>query len=50
MTTVLQTAEFSKWLKRLKDTEARARILVIIQRLGTDGKLRRHQAGRRQRL
>lgn len=33
MITVLQTNEFAKWLKRLKDVEARARILVRIRRL-----------------
>lgn len=33
MIEVLQTDEFAKWLKQLKDTAARARILVRIQRL-----------------
>ena len=33
MIEVLQTDEFAKWLKRLKDAVARARILVRIQRL-----------------
>lgn len=33
MITVLQTTEFAKWLKRLKDAEARAHILVRIRRL-----------------
>ena len=33
MITVLQTTEFAKWIKRLKDAEARARILVRIRRL-----------------
>lgn len=33
MIEVLQTDEFAKWLKRLKDAAARARILVRIQRL-----------------
>ena len=33
MTEILQTHEFSKWLKRLKDAAGRARILVRIQRL-----------------
>lgn len=33
MITILQTTEFAKWLKRLKDAEARARILVRIRRL-----------------
>ena len=37
MITVLQTTEFAKWLKRLKDTAARARILVRIQRLALTG-------------
>lgn len=33
MIEVLQTDEFAKWLKRLKDAAARARILARIQRL-----------------
>lgn len=33
MITVRQTNEFAKWLKRLKDAEARARMLVRIRRL-----------------
>lgn len=33
MIEVIQTDEFAKWLKRLKDAVARARILVRIQRL-----------------
>ncbi len=33
MIEVLQTDEFAKWLKRLKNADARARILVRIQRL-----------------
>lgn len=33
MIEVLQTDEFVKWLRRLKDVAARARILVRIQRL-----------------
>lgn len=33
MIEVVQTDEFAKWLKRLKDAAARARILVRIQRL-----------------
>lgn len=33
MVEILQTEEFAKWLKRLKDAAARARILVRIQRL-----------------
>lgn len=33
MIEVVQTDEFSKWLKRLKDADARARILVRVQRL-----------------
>ena len=33
MIEILQTDEFAKWLKRLKDAAARARILVRIRRL-----------------
>lgn len=33
MIEVVQTDEFARWLKRLKDAAARARILVRIQRL-----------------
>lgn len=33
MIEVVQTDEFAKWLKRLKDAAVRARILVRIQRL-----------------
>ena len=33
MIEILQTDEFTKWLKRLKDATARARILVRIRRL-----------------
>lgn len=33
MVEILQTDEFAKWLKRLKDAAVRARILVKIQRL-----------------
>lgn len=33
MIEVFQTDEFARWLKRLKDAAARARILVRIQRL-----------------
>lgn len=33
MIEVIQTDEFAKWLKRLKDAAARARILVRVQRL-----------------
>ena len=33
MIEIVQTDEFAKWLKRLKDTTARARILVRIRRL-----------------
>lgn len=33
MIEVVQTDEFAKWLKRLKNAAARARILVRIQRL-----------------
>lgn len=34
---IVQTDEFAKWLKRLKDAVARARILVRIQRLSLTG-------------
>ena len=37
MIDVIQTDEFTKWLKRLKNTAARARILVRIQRLSLTG-------------
>lgn len=37
MIEVNQTDEFAKWLKRLKDANARARILVRIQRLSLTG-------------
>lgn len=37
MLDVVQTDEFAKWLKRLKDTAARARILLRIQRLVVTG-------------
>ena len=33
MIEIVQTDEFAKWLKRLKDATARARILVRIRRL-----------------
>lgn len=33
MIDIVQTDEFTKWLKRLKDAAARARILLRIQRL-----------------
>lgn len=33
MIEVIQTDEFAKWLKRLKDAAARVRILVRVQRL-----------------
>ena len=33
MIEILQTDEFTKWLKRLKDAAARARILVRVRRL-----------------
>lgn len=36
---IAQTDEFSKWLKRLKDSVARARVLVRIQRLSLTGNL-----------
>ena len=37
MLDVVQTDESAKWLKRLKDTAARARILLRIQRLVVTG-------------
>lgn len=37
MIEVTQTDEFARWLKRLKDANARARILVRIQRLSLTG-------------
>ncbi len=37
MLDIIQTDEFTKWLKRLKDTVARARILVRVQRLSLTG-------------
>lgn len=37
MIEIVQTDEFTKWLKRLKDVAARARILVRIQRLSLTG-------------
>lgn len=37
MIDIVQTDEFAKWLKRLKDVTARARILVRIQRLSLTG-------------
>ncbi|WP_165055987.1 MULTISPECIES: type II toxin-antitoxin system RelE/ParE family toxin [unclassified Adlercreutzia] len=37
MIDIVQTDEFAKWLKRLKDATARARILVRIQRLSLTG-------------
>ena len=37
MIEITQTDEFSKWLKRVKDAAARARILVRIQRLSLTG-------------
>lgn len=37
MIEIIQTDEFSNWLKRLKDAAARARILVRIQRLSLTG-------------
>ena len=39
MIEVLQTAEFAKWLKRLKDIDARARINVRIKRISLTGNL-----------
>jgi len=35
MPTVRETAEFSRWLKALRDIQAKAKILVRIQRLAT---------------
>jgi putative addiction module killer protein len=35
MLTVRETEEFSRWLKALRDTKAKAKILVRIQRLAT---------------
>jgi putative addiction module killer protein len=42
MIEVRQTAEFSDWLRRLKDTEAAARIVVSLRRLelGNPGDVR----------
>lgn len=37
MIEVLQTAEFAKWLKRLKDMDTRARINVRIKRISLTG-------------
>ena len=37
MIEVLQTAEFAKWLKHLKDIDARARINVRIKRISLTG-------------
>lgn len=37
MIDIVQTDEFTKWLKRLKDVDARAHILVRIQRLSLTG-------------
>jgi len=34
MTDLKQTVEFDKWLKGLRDTKARGKVLVRIQRLG----------------
>lgn len=37
MIEILQTVEFAKWLKRLKDIDARARINVRIKRISLTG-------------
>lgn len=34
---ILQTDEFTKWMKRLRDTDARARINVRIRRISLTG-------------
>lgn len=39
MLELLQTDEFAKWLKRLKDTSARARINVRLKRISLTGNL-----------
>lgn len=39
MTDLAQTAEFAKWLKRLKDIDARARINVRLKRIALTGNL-----------
>jgi putative addiction module killer protein len=39
MIDLLQTEEFVKWLKRLKDTNARARINVRLKRISLTGNL-----------
>lgn len=37
MLEILQTDEFAKWLKRLRDTDAKARINVRIRRISLTG-------------
>lgn len=39
MITVLQTDEFRKWLGRLRDTKAKAAIVLLIQRIQASGNL-----------
>ena len=39
MIDIIQTDEFAKWLKRLKDANARARINIRIRRIALDGNL-----------
>lgn len=39
MTDLAQTVEFAKWLKRLKDIDARARINVRLKRIALSGNL-----------
>lgn len=39
MVDLSQTAEFAKWLKRLKDIDARARINVRLKRIALTGNL-----------
>ena len=34
MVEIVKTAEFDRWLKDLKDTRARAKVIIRIQRLG----------------
>jgi putative addiction module killer protein len=34
MAAILETAEFKGWLKGLRDTKARAKVLVRVERLG----------------
>ena len=37
MLEILQTDEFTKWMKRLRDTDAKARINVRIRRISLTG-------------